>query len=121
MRSHFLGLVLLTCFVGHGDLASAFLSRASQSACPTVSVECPADIDKSELVFRVKLSGGNVTEGLTFKWTVHGGEIKEGQGTSCVSITNFNLPQKTLTVAVEVGGLPEGCASTASCSISVRV
>ena len=120
MRVQLLGLVILICCVGQGNLAPPSLSRSSQSACPTVAIECPADIDKSVLLFKVKISGENVTNrALTYKWHVYGGEIKEGQGTSAVSIINFDLRRKTLTVVVDVCGLPEGCAGNASCSISV--
>jgi hypothetical protein len=83
-------------------------------------VEAPKDIDGSELVFRVKVSGGNLrSESLTYKWTVYGGEMKEGQGTPSVTITNFDLRKKSVTVVVEVEKLPLKCATSASCTISI--
>lgn len=120
MRARLLGLVILLCCLGQGNPTAASFSRCSQTGCPTVSVECPADIDKSVLRFKVKISGEKVmNQALTYKWSVHGGEIKEGQGTSVVSITNFDLRKETLTVVVDVCGLPEGCGGNASCSVSV--
>lgn len=72
MRSQVFGLVLLICFVGLGDLISPLFSPGSQSACPTVAVDCADDIDKSVLVFKVKLSGQKVThQTLTYKWTAY--------------------------------------------------
>lgn len=120
MRAQLLGLVILLCWLGQGDPTAASLSRNSQTACPTVAVECPSDIDTSVLRFKVTISGEKVTnQALTYKWSVHGGEIKEGQGTSVVSITNFDLRKNTLTVVVDVCGLPDGCGGNASCSVSV--
>jgi hypothetical protein len=120
MSTQLLGLVILTWCLGQGNPTPASLARSSQSACPTVAVECPSDIDKSVLVFKVKIAGEKLANSaMTYKWSVHGGEIREGQGTSAVSITNFDLRKKTLTVVVDVCGLPEGCAGNASCSISV--
>ena len=53
---------------------------ASQSNCPSIAVEAPKDIDGPELIFKVKVSGGKLTENtLTYRWSVYDGEIKEGQ------------------------------------------
>ncbi|HEY3040322.1 MAG TPA: hypothetical protein VGJ66_16415, partial [Pyrinomonadaceae bacterium] len=38
-------------------------------------------------------------EALRYKWTVHGGEREEGQGTPLVTITNFDLRKESVTVS----------------------
>jgi len=120
MTSQVLGLIVLTCAVSYDNLISPVRPFFSQSDCPSVTVDCSDDMDKSVVVFKAKLSEGKVPhQNLTYKWTVYGGEIKEGQGTSSVTITNFNLRHKSLTVVLEVGGLPEACSRKASCTISV--
>jgi hypothetical protein len=120
MSTQLLGLVIFVCCFVQDNPTPALLTLSSQSACPTVAIECPSDIDQNVLVFKVKISGEKLTNAaLTYRWTVYGGEIREGQGTSAVSITNFDLRKKTLTVVVDVCGLPDGCARKASCSISV--
>lgn len=120
MRVQLLGLVVLICCMGHGNPTPALLSTGSQSDCPTVAIEYPGDIDQSVFKFKVKISGGKMTyQALTYKWTVVGGELEEGQGTPSVSIINFDLRKKSLTVSVIVSGLPEGCDGSAACSISV--
>ncbi len=112
-------LILAYSLSNCAPFETAVALRTSQSDCPTIMVEAPKDIDGSELVFRVKMAGGNVTESLTYKWTVYGGKMKEGQDTSSVTITNFDLRRESVTVVVEVGGLPSKCATSASCTTSV--
>ena len=119
MKSKLLSLVLVSSAWLNVHPVFAVYSSESQSVCPTIQVECTDDIDKKVLVFKAKLSGGDVSPSVTYKWSVHGGEIKDGQGTPTVTISNFTLRQKSLTVVVEVGGLPETCSSKASCTISV--
>jgi hypothetical protein len=111
-----LGLSLCNC----AYLLPAVALHSSQSDCPRITVEAPKDIEGRELIFKVKVSGRKLTDStLTYKWSVYGGEMKEGQGTSSVTIVNFDLRGKSVTVVVEVGGLPAKCKSnSASCTIS---
>src|SRR5688572_7331568 len=112
-------LVLALCNYLHRLPGGALLS--SHSDCPTIMVEAPTDVDGSELVFRVKVSGGQVTaESLSYKWTVYGGDLKEGQGTPSVTITNFDLRGQSVTAVVEVERLPLKCPTSASCTLSIR-
>ncbi|HKO96602.1 MAG TPA: hypothetical protein VJU86_06410 [Pyrinomonadaceae bacterium] len=121
MISPLFGLLILICCFGHGDLAPASIARSSQSACPKLAIEYPHDLDTSEFRFKVKVEGEKVAnQALTYEWTADGGEIKEGQGTSLVRIVNFDLAKKSLTVIVNVRGLPQGCSGYASCTISIR-
>jgi len=122
MKGFLIGLLLIWS-VDYNDSRTGFLLQEPQSRCPKIQVDAPPaiDADKGTLAFTVKLLGGDGTiPALTFKWTVHNGEISEGQGTATVTVINFDLCKKTLVALIEVGGLPEGCATTASSSMSVR-
>jgi hypothetical protein len=88
----------------------------SQSDCPKVAVEAPTDVEAGEIVIKVKVSE-LPAESLTYEWTAVNGKLKEGQGTQSVTITNFDLRKKSLTVMVAVGGLPSKCSKTASVTL----
>ena len=118
MKGHFLNLALLLGLGGHSFFAPPVVPQDSRSDCPRVEVECPEDDREDTLTFRVRLRGGQAPPKLTYKWRVSGGEIKEGQGTPCVVITNVDLSKETLHVIVDVGGLPDGCGGNAACSMA---
>ena len=121
MRLLLTGLLLLICGAGYNYSPSGSLSQDSQSKCPKIWIEAPIYVDQRVLPFKVHLSGGDCTLPTpTYKWAVHGGEIKEGQATTSITVINFDVCKKTVTALIDVGGLPEGCSSTASASISVR-
>ncbi len=78
-RRQALTLILLTSVLCQGNLISIAHSSSSQSECPSISVDCPDDMEKSVVVFKAKISGGRFNhQALTYKWVVSGGEIKEG-------------------------------------------
>ena len=120
MRGHMLKLILLMVWALSGSFAPAVRPQDSRPGCPRVTVECPDDYRGETLTFKAKLSGDNIPErGLTYKWVVTGGEIKEGQGTDCVIITGFDLWNKgSLSVSVTIGGLPEDCPRENTCTVS---
>ena len=117
MKGPVLSLILLVIL---GSDAHWLAGTGLLSECPTLNVEAPKDVDKSELIFKAIVSGLKITNGsLKYKWSVDGGKMKDGQGTASVTIINFNLRKKSVTVVVEVEGLPARCVSRASCTISV--
>jgi hypothetical protein len=119
MRGQILKLILLIVWVAADSSARVVRPQDSRPGCPRVTVECPDDYRGDAWTFKAKLSGENVTErGLTYKWVVSGGEIKEGQGTNCVIITGFDLNKGSLSVSMTVGGLPEGCSRENTCTVS---
>src|SRR5437660_3366262 len=92
MKGPVLSLILLMILGidAHWLAGSALTSLPSE--CPTLNVEAPKDVDKSELIFKAIVSGPKLTNGsLKYKWSVDGGEMKDGQGTASVTIINFNL------------------------------
>ena len=120
MKTQLAILILVLSLCNYAPRLPAVALHTLQD-CPTITVEAPKDIDGRELIFKVKVSGPKLTGStLTYKWSVYGGEMKEGQGTSSVTIVNFDLRRKSVTVVVEVGGLPANCkGNSASCTISV--
>jgi hypothetical protein len=121
MLNYLISFVLLIGLCGYNYSTPSMMSQFTKSNCPTISVECPDEVfNKAALEFRANLQKSDISEqNLTYKWTVSGGDLISGQGTSCITITNFDITKKALIVSVEVTGLPEGCENKASCTIVV--
>jgi hypothetical protein len=98
--------------------ASAQTNQTSD--CPTVDVSGGGIIQPGEsMTFTVNVEKFDLTK-LSFKWTVSGGEILEGQGTLSIKVLKKNDVENT-TATVEIEGLPEGCQSTESETGSVII
>ena len=85
-----------------------------QTDCPTISVTGPAGIPRrGELYLYTSSIKGTIPPGLVYRWTVRNGAIIEGQGTPSAKIApdpNGN----SVTVTLELIGLPTGCPNIAS-------
>ena len=94
---------------------------ASGGQCPTVRVVCPdTSPPGATATFSAELAGLHPNARPSFNWTVKGGTLTSGQGTSSINVdTTGRESREALTATVEVGGLPAGCANTASCSTNV--
>lgn len=95
--------------------ASASAAQTSQNAtCPTFDVSGGGVIEHgSPFTFTVNFKEDYDLSKLSFKWTVSGGKLFEGQGTTSIAVTDFRSSEN-VTATIEVKGLPEGCANTAS-------
>jgi hypothetical protein len=89
--------------------------------CPRVTIECPDGVAASgvPLTFSANISGGDPTITYTFKWTVSAGTIMSGQDTSSITVDTTGLVGGAMTATVDVGGLPEPCVRSASCSLQL--
>lgn len=90
----------------------------AQSPCPTVSVVGPSGIVPigESMTFTAKVEGVDLSK-IEYKWTVSGGKIVGGQGTSNVIIvTPPEIIGETTIALVEVSELPANCPKTASSS-----
>jgi hypothetical protein len=111
-----LTLASLAAFPNAGPNAGAAAPRARQ--CPSLSVSCPElVIEGLPVTYTVNVSGGPDDAKLTFNWVVSAGVINSGQSTTSITVDTVGVPQgSALTATVEVGGLPESCADSASCA-----
>ena len=88
--------------------------------CPTVTIDCPANIVCSgePTTFTAKINGGDPNLQSKFKWTLSAGTITSGQGTSTITVDSKGLGGQSITVMVEiddVSAMTADCGKTASC------
>lgn len=83
------------------------------AGCPSVTVYGPPGIVLPGEIARYSVRVDPIDNAwpLTYKWSVSAGVIKSGQETSEIEVI---LPRSSLTVTVEVGGLPQNCPSVSS-------
>jgi hypothetical protein len=101
-------LVFAFCFCAFGQTNNT-------APCPTVSVIGPPGIPvpNEPIIFTASLSKEAVNYKVNYNWTVSGGRILDGQGTETLRVTPNNLGE-SLTVTVEIIGLPADCANKVS-------
>ncbi|MET0648594.1 MAG: hypothetical protein ABW208_18435 [Pyrinomonadaceae bacterium] len=94
--------------------------RARQ--CPAVVVSCPDTVNGGEpATFAASVNNAPADAKLTFKWEVSAGTISSGQGTTSITVDTTGLSgNQIVTATVEISGLPESCAKSASCTVGVR-
>lgn len=93
--------------------------KNSQSRCPLISVSCPSEVKDGEpIVFSATIKDTDPSAVFTYNWSVDKGSIIEGQGTHTIKLKS--LGGSSWTASLKVGGLDPACASTASCTLSVR-
>jgi len=80
---------------------AALLQERRIADCPDLVVECPDQI-ASEVKFVAHLNGVS-PELVNWEWSVVGGSISRGQGTSAIVVHRLDMSSTTATV--EVGGL----------------
>ncbi|MEP6742420.1 MAG: hypothetical protein ABJB61_07965 [bacterium] len=86
--------------------------------CPTIAVECPSALGSPKsITFKANVKG--TTSEIRYHWEVSAGTILEGQGTSSITVDTSGLGGQTITAAVDVSGLANVCAHTASCSSGI--
>jgi len=108
-------------------LASLAAFHADDSAarrapdCPVVTVSCMDMTGGGDPVtFAATIVGADPASTPTLNWTVSAGTIQSGQDTSSIVVDTTSLPNNSsLTATVYVKGLPEPCASSASCTTGV--
>lgn len=88
--------------------------------CPTVSISCPeAGPENAPVTFTANVTGG--TAGITpsYNWTVSGGRIVSGQGTSSITVDTQGLAGQTVRASLDIGGFGTPCP--ASCAVSIPI
>ena len=89
-----------------------------QPDCPVVRVSCPDIARGPTTIFSASVSGVNLPAELKFNWEVSAGVITGGQGTRSITVDTSAIGGRSVTATVDVGGLPERCRISASCSTS---
>jgi hypothetical protein len=86
--------------------------------CPNVSIYCPETVAlNTPVTYTANLSGG--TAGITpvYNWTVTGGTITSGQGTSSIQVDATGLEGQSITANVSVEGYNLSCTATCTTQI----
>jgi hypothetical protein len=95
-------------------------SQSPVAACPEIMVTGPATTVQpgDDMNFYVTV-GNRLTSDYKYRWTINGGFILNGQDTSMIRVGTGGLANLNITASVMIGGLPEGCANSASKSGSI--
>jgi hypothetical protein len=98
----------------------AFHTAGAREECPKLVITCPKEVPEfgKTYVVQVRVDGADSTKKLSYKWSVSSGKIVDGQGTPTLKV-RFSDAGESLTATVDVGGLPDGCETSASCSFVV--
>lgn len=94
-------------------------SRRMASPCPSISLCCRAAARAGLLApFRATLNGGADGVTPTFKWTLSGGEVAEGQGTDSILVNADGEGGRTILATLEVGGYGTRCSATCATEVT---
>lgn len=95
----------------------SFAQTNATTPCPTVSVIGPDFSPKANepQIFSASVSEEAKNYKIEYKWSVHNGEILEGQGTPTIKVLQKQESiGENLTATVEFLGLPKGCERSES-------
>ncbi len=93
---------------------ACFVSAQTEqkSVCPTISVSGGGVPTPNEpVIFTALLGDGIEKYDVKYKWSVNGGTILEGQGTTRIKVLWQDFCDKNVTATLEVIGLPSNCPS----------
>jgi hypothetical protein len=86
--------------------------------CPNISVSCPTPgAPGAPATFSADISGGTPGRAPAYNWTVTGGRIISGEGTSSITVDTTGLSGSELRATVEVAGFGPRCS--ASCATAI--
>ena len=92
----------------------------SSTPCPTISVVCSASARVGENIsFEAVVQGGAVPSKPTYKWKVSDGRVIRGKRAATIIVSTRNVRPSEITALVKVGGFPNACPMTASCSLTL--
>lgn len=91
-------------------------------SCPNVTITCPDRVELDQpLTFSSTVTGGSPNVAPIYNWTVSGGRIIEGQGTSTIRVDTTGLAGQSLTATLSMGGYTLDCSATCSVQFPVPV
>jgi len=87
--------------------------------CPAISISCPETVEAGQPVtLSANISGARADVQPVFNWTVSGGTIIGGQGTSAITVDTTGLGGNSFTANVQVEGFDRTCPLTATCTVT---
>lgn len=90
-------------------------AQNENSLCPTINVSGGGVTAPDEpLTFSAFVSDSAKYPNLEYLWTVSNGTIIEGQGTATIKTEIPESDGRNITATVQIKGIPENCANTAS-------
>lgn len=113
-----LTMKVVLCILLIGFVATTILAQGPE--CPVLNVTGPAGIPAPSSTWTFNLTVSGNLEGLTYNWTTSFGKIVSGQGTRSIEFKLDQINGSSLTATVDVIGLPEGCVSSASETVSLH-
>ena len=91
-----------------------------EPTCPSVEISCPTNIAVDQPVtFSARVAGGTPIIAPIYNWTVSGGNIIEGQGTSLIKVDTQGLAGQTIKATLTMGGHTLNCSATCTLQIPV--
>jgi len=88
--------------------------------CPNVLISCPDRVVPNQpLTFSATATGGSGNVTPVYRWTVSGGRIIEGQGTTSIKVDTTGLGGQTIRATFSVDGYPKDCS--ASCGAQIQL
>ncbi|HZE70399.1 MAG TPA: hypothetical protein VE135_12845 [Pyrinomonadaceae bacterium] len=86
--------------------------------CPNVSIVCPDQVAVDQpITFTAALAGGSGNVAANYSWSISGGRIVEGQGTTSIIVDTKGLAGQTIRAEFLVNGYPSECS--ASCVVQI--
>jgi hypothetical protein len=93
---------------------SSFAQKDGVSPCPTVEVKGPMGIVPigKKITFTAVVNENAKDHSFEYKWTIKGGEIIEGQGTSVITVVqSTEIQSASFEAMLEIIGLPDECGT----------
>ncbi|MGI9165161.1 MAG: hypothetical protein ACR2G5_02030 [Pyrinomonadaceae bacterium] len=88
--------------------------------CPNVLITCPDRVVANEpLTFSATATGGSGNVTPVYRWTVSGGRIIQGEGTTSIKVDTTGLGGQTIKATFSVDGYPQVCS--ASCGVQTQL
>lgn len=114
----FRSVVLIALLITFSGMVTA--QGVAPDRCPTLSVTGPSGVPVSgePMIYEASISGPMPKE-VTYRWTVSGGVIADGQGTKRISVVYPKESEDTITATFKILGLPKGCPAEASESVTI--
>ena len=89
--------------------------------CPTVTVECPSEIEKGKLFdFVATVTGGDPNTRFSYTWTTDAGRIVRGKFEKKLTVDLLGFPFEKVTATVNAGGADPSCATVVSCTTRIK-